>query len=144
MLSPFFFETDSPDTFIASVELYKTWYFWAEVFEMGTAVNNTTIGNPDTPVVFFLVEPVIGQGEGGLRAEDFLDIISGHENGGQFYGYSWTIMDMVKEWHTILKHHCNGKPYSVNDYALRIDYDIKEVAVVPKDEAWKLIETVEF
>jgi hypothetical protein len=144
LLSPYFFDEPDPLTpFHKAVGDYKAWYFWAQVLEMGTALAHTTVSTASDGIIYFIIDPSLDN-HPCISPEDFLDILTGYEDAGKFWGYAWTIQEMANNWHCLIQGRYQGQPYNVNDYALKINHAIQKVDIVPKTEIWKGIEEISF
>jgi len=144
-LSPYLFEPKilefSP--FERMIADHKTWYFWAQILETGTAVCHTTISTIQDGMTYFLVDPSLDNYP-CIAPEEFIEIVAGREENGLFFGYTWTIKKMANNWHRLLYMRCEDNDYSVNDYALKINYGSEELDIVSKVEVWKSIEEIRF
>jgi hypothetical protein len=144
LLSPYFFDPEDPnDNFQKAMGDYKAWYFWAMVLDHGTAVAHTVVSTAENSTTYFIVDPSV-DGHPFIPPEDLICMLTGHEEEGKHWGYSWTIQQMSNNWHLLIQARYEGQPYEVNDYALKINSDIKKVDIIPKSEIWKSIEEINF
>jgi hypothetical protein len=143
LLSPYLFkDPESPTLFHQAVDEYKAWYFWAMVAEQGTALAHTTVTTAQDGICYFIIDPSVDN-HPIISPEDFLSMLTGHEEGGKFWGYSWTIREMVINWHLLIQSR-HEPPYSVNDYAMKINYAIQKIDIIPKSHVWESIEEINF
>ena len=144
LLSPYLFEEKPQSSnFESIITDHKTWYLWSQILEMGTAQAYVNLSTSQDGIIYFIVDPSV-DGHPFLKPEEFIEILSGHEENGRFWGYSWTIREMDAHWRRLIYLRYEETNYSVNDYALKIDYVTEKLDIVPKAQIWKSIEEISF
>lgn len=144
LLSPYLFppESNNPTHFETVVSEFKAWYFWAQVLEMGTAVAFTHVTTSEH-VTYFIIDPSVDN-HPALAPEEFLNILTGHEESGKFWGYGWTILQMSNNWHLMIQERYPGQRYSLNDFALLINWQTEKIDIIPKSSIWEAIGEIDF
>ena len=144
LFSPYLFDTEHPqDEFQKVVGDYKAWYLWATALELGTALAHTMVSINQEGIVYFIVDPSMDQ-HPFISPEDFISMLTGHEQDGKYWGYVWTIKEMARNWHLLLASRYPDQNLNFHDYALQINEITKKIDIVPKAAIWKGIEEINF
>lgn len=142
--SPYLFAptSDTPTDFEVAVSEYKSWYFWAQVLETGTAVSSTHVSTAGD-ICYFIIDPAVDN-HPAITPEDFLGLIAGHEQSGKYWGYSWTILQMSNNWHLLIQERYPGQRYCLDDFALLINWQTETIDIIPKSSIWEAIGEIDF
>lgn len=146
LTSPYLFkpETAKPNCFERMLTDHKNWYLWAQILENGTDLTYMNVGFAmEENIYYFIVDPCIDH-HPCINPEEFINILAGSEENAMFWGYSWTIKEMATRWHNLIYKYYGKTNYSVNDYGMKIDYDLEKLEIVSKDIIWKNIEEINF
>lgn len=142
-ISPYLFNQECADPFEAQANKVRNAYFWATVFELGTGVDTHKIYLPEEGIEYLLVDTA-KPGEGCMTPEDFLLLLTGHEENRRYWGYGWTIYNFNKEWMSIIKKTLPQYPPSASKYAVEVDNKHKRVNIIDKEYVWKIVSQPEF
>ena len=137
-ISPYIFDENVSDKFIAHCAKLQNAYFWACVFVFGTNVNYHMIHlSPDN--LIFIVDPVNNE-DGCLTPEEFLLMLCGYEENGRYWGYSWTIKTMVHAWDNILDNYIQPR-LCTNEVGIVIHPLSRTYEIENKKQLWHRIHT---
>lgn len=142
-ISPYLYPEVDSDPFIAHANEIQNAYFWASVMELGTGVNTHSIQLPEEGMEYLMVD-IAQPGDGCLSPEDFIDLLTGHEENKRFWGYAWTIHHMNERWKSIVGKALPNKEGNADRYAIEINLREQRVSIVDKEYVWKLVNQLEF